>query len=172
MAALRRWVPAPARPPAAAAGLASGHSAQDAAMRDDLAFCAAFAAQGGVAESAEGFSAEPDLVRMQQAGLVDLRRDSHPPFAVTRVALSASGRAILAGSAAPAAAGTVPLVPAPPPAAGPARRNGFEVARGMIGAAIKAEVASWIAQGEPGGPAALERRLMTRVGQIGCPFRP
>jgi hypothetical protein len=175
MQTLRRWVPRPARPaiteseppappavPLRPGDIAGKH----------MAFCAEFAVHGGVAASAEGFRAEGELLRMQRAGLLDLQRDTAPPFAVIRVALSDAARAMLAGSPA-RREGPVDASPTPRPVADPGqnpRRHGFEVARGIIGAGVKAELAAWSAQGQPGGTAALEARMLSRISQLQAPF--
>ena len=52
------------------------------------------------------------------------------------------------------------------------RRNGFEVARGMISAAVKAELAAWAAAGCPGGVAQAETQVMTRISRLAAPFVP
>jgi len=143
----------------------------------DIAFCAEFAAHGGVAASMHGFKAETEMLRMQQAGLLDLARDPEPPFAVIRVTLSAAARCLLSGERQTAG---IPMLaslthPAPDGAKEAvsdtgARRNGFEVARGMIGAAIKAELSSCMPDLDARHIAALEARVMKRIGQIQVPF--
>ena len=174
MLASRRWVPGPARRPR----LGKDDAAEPAALRPqevsgkDLAFCAEFAVHGGVAVSEQGFKDEAGLIRMHEAGLLDLSRDPAPPFALVRVSLSGAARALLSGKQ-QAASATEPLASAD---AGVdehgLRRNGFEVARGMIGAAVKAELAAWNSQGAPGGVAAVELRVMTRISKIEAPFKP
>jgi hypothetical protein len=142
----------------------------------DMAFCSELSFHGGVAESEQGFKAEAELVRMRQAGLLDLERNEKPPFAVTRVALSPTARNMLAGRQPIGAAGrgagtreeTMPVLD--PTQQRRLRCNGFEVARGMISAAVKSELASWHAAGSPGGTAGLETRMLTRISQIDVPF--
>jgi hypothetical protein len=153
---------------------------RDEVSAKDIAFCSEFAFHGGVAVSEQGFKAEAELVRMRQAGLLDLQRDETPPFAVTRVALSAAARELLSGRGRPMsmddkADGGKTATAVQQPALDPEqqrrlRRNGFEIARGMISAAMKTEFASWIAAGSPGGPAGLEVRILTRISQIEVPF--
>ena len=179
---LRRWVPgpAPAKP------LQGGRSAGlrlDGVSGKDIAFCAEFAVHGGVAVSRQGFKAETELLRLQHAGLLEVERDPAPPFAMTRVALSPAARELLFGPAArsqpgeaamkaKAEPGTSPFVASATAAAQERslRRNGFEVARGMIGAAVKAELAGWKAGADGGDAAELEARIMARLNQIEAPF--
>jgi hypothetical protein len=64
------------------------------------------------------------------------------------------------------------------------RRHGFEVARGMISAVVKTELASWNATEQGGESVAreaqvltrigkiLETRILTRISQIASPFGP
>lgn len=145
----------------------------------DLAFCAEFAVHGGLARSQEGFKGEADLIRMQQSGLLDLVREQMPPFNVIEVRLSQAARRLLdvQDDAATMPAETV----APPshrssarsrgtPVDQSERRSGFEVARGMIGAAVNAEIAAWTAHGSPGGMDTLEQRIMARIVQLKAPF--
>jgi len=186
MMPLRRWVPVPAREAIVDANRAA-EPGLESAIRKNMAFCAEFALYGGVAVSVEGFRAEAELVRLQKAGLVDLERDPAAPFAVTKVTLSPAARALLSGRGTPAASAAdathtkagkyaaprsarQAVSTAGPTAERTLRRNGFEVARGMISAAVKAEVSSWSAQGEPGGTAAFESRLMARIMRLDCPF--
>jgi hypothetical protein len=143
--------------------------AADAVSAKDLAFCAEFAQCGGVAASSRGFRAEAELLRMQRVGLLDLQRDAAAPFAVIRVTMTDRARALVSAPKPARAA------PAKAPVAGDGdaksqRSHGFEVARGVLSAAIKAELSSWHAQGEPGGAAALETRVMTRISHIPVPF--
>ena len=167
MQQLRRWVPGPARDAVRAAAVRL-----EEASAKDIAFCSEFAFHGGVAVSEHGFQAEAELVRMRQAGLLDLQRDQAPPFAVTRVTLSPSARELLSGRARAPVTEAVPATPLPkePKLDQNVRRHGFEVARGMITAAVKAELASWCAAAEPGGAAGLETRILTRISQIEAPF--
>ena len=189
MPTLRRWVPGPARAKARTEGQGGGQSGSPAGVLRpehvsgrDIAFCAELAAHGGVAVSAQGFQAETELLRLQQAGLLDVQRDPAPPFAMMRVALSTAARELLRAPA-PARRERLPDVAAEAPPAREAprampgtaqerslRRNGFEVARGMFGAAVKAELAAWSAGGQPGGAAGLEARIMARLGGIEAPF--
>jgi hypothetical protein len=143
-----------------------------------MEFCSELHRHGGIAMSEQGFGAEGELLRMRQSGLLELQRDQAPPFAITRVALSLKARELLvahcgtrAGGRPPVAAGIEtkpPVTQTPNQASG--RRNGFEVARGMCNAAVKSEMAAWRAAGEPGGYAALEKRLLTRIAAIEVPF--
>lgn len=187
MQPLRKWVPAPARGMLEAAAQPVRGPASDrpntlrstALRRDlitakDLAFCAEFAVHGGQARSEDGFQGEAELVRMHRAGLLDLERDTAQPYNIVAVSLSAGAHGMLSDSA--------PASPAqqqsPQRTANVAttdrthRRNGFEVARAMVGAAVKAEVAAWIGQGSPGGPGALEQRMMARITELRAPFEP
>ena len=187
MQPLRRWVPESYRVPSAASGqpvqgVAPGHpdaapsnsQPHDPVAARDLVFCAEFAARGGQARSPAGFRREAELMRMQRAELLDLERDPAAPYAVVAVSLSAGARSLLSGSG--------PVSPArwqaPQRVVNAAatdqtqRRNGFEVARAMAGVAVKAELAAWVAQGSPGGPAALKQRMMARINQLPAPFRP
>jgi hypothetical protein len=181
---LRRWVPGPARaitvpePEAPAAALAKlpalpalpAPASLDARDPDakDMAFCAALAAHGGVAVSEDGFKAEGELVRLRRAGLLDLERGPEAPFAVIRVALTHKALALLSATRTQPA--NPPMALPDPAQARSQRCHGFEVARGMIGAAFKAELSAWRAQGEPGGAAGLELRMLTRIGRIEVPF--
>ena len=186
MQPLRRWVPVPARGLSEAAGQpdngpARGHPdpfppnalPHDSVAAKDLVFCAEFAARGGQARSPGGFRREAELVRMHRAELLDLERDPVPPYGVIAVSLSAGARNILSGS------GPVsPVQQLPQRTANVAtmdqtqRRNGFEVARAMAGVAVKAEIAAWITQGSPGGPGALEQRMVARINELPVPFLP
>lgn len=177
MQPLRRWIPVPSRVLAEpAAPNASSRSAVlrlDRVAGQDLAFCAEFAAHGGIAHSADGFKGEADLIRMQQAGLLELERDPSPPFNIVAVSLSARARALPSqpGTAAPSAKSL--LAPDSSPAhVGDRRqlRHGFEVARGLISAAVKTEIAAWRAAGGVGGAEALEARVMSRISQLPAPF--
>ncbi|MDR3535115.1 MAG: hypothetical protein P4L71_01320 [Acetobacteraceae bacterium] len=143
-----------------------------------LAFCAELAVHGGVAVSEQGFKAEAELLQMRQAGLLDLQRDEAPPFAVTRVALSHKARELLAEPDRTTTDGSRTDVAGNVPKTAVAkqeqvlRRNGFEVARGMITAAVKSEIAAWNAEGEPEGYAGLEARILARIARIEVPFLP
>ena len=189
MATLRPWVPGPARanaragvPVGAQTGTRAGVLRPDQVSGRDIAFCAELAAHGGVAASAQGFQAETELLRLQQAGLLDVQRDPAPPFAMIRVELSAAARDLLRAPV-QARHEWLPNVAADAPGGEAAsqatlgttrerslRRNGFEVARGMIGVAVKAELAAWSAGGGRGGIAGLEARVMARLSQIEAPF--
>ncbi|HET6307825.1 MAG TPA: hypothetical protein VFG12_11600 [Rhodopila sp.] len=171
MQPLRRWVPA--RLPAAPEQPSLDALLQDIAPQD-IEFCAALQANGGVAAAEDGFQAEAELLRLRRAGLLDLQRDQTPPFAITRVALSQKARDLVQIAARTKA----PDRSAKPPAAAPEqqhswmlRRSGFEVARGMLNAAVKSEFAAWKKEGGPGGYAALETRILTRIGDVKVPFR-
>ncbi len=181
MQSLRRWVPGPARKddwPSLRMDMAPKYDLSVADISGkDMAFCAEFAVHGGVAISENGFKAETELLRMQQAGLLNLVRDLAPPFAVVRVTLSVAVRGLLSGeqctSNAPTPASQTTRT------AGPARnaisdcgarRNGFEVARGMISAAIKAELFSCMIEQDDRPTAALTSRVMNRISQIQVPF--
>ena len=109
------------------------------------------------------------MLRLQQAGLVDLRRNAAAPFSINRVTLSAAARDLLSRSDATAPRSAAPAEPHPDDKR-QSRRHGFEVARGMIGAAVKAEFASWVGAGAPGGPAGLEHRVMARIDALQAPF--
>jgi hypothetical protein len=176
---LRRWVPGPARKAVAAVTPAVAERSEEPSLKD-LAFCSELAFHGGVAVSEKGFKAETELVRMRQVGLLDLQRGAVPPFAVTRVALSAKAHELLSGRGQAFAAGRGKVATESAvgkPASGldlkqerHLRRNGFEVARGMISAAVKTELASWTAASKPGGISGLEARILTRISQIEVPF--
>lgn len=176
MQTLRRWVPGTARTPASSP---PPHAPVEAASRQDLAFCSELLAHGGVAVAEAGFKAEAELLRMRQAGLLDLERDQVPPFAVTRVALSQKARELVSrdGRARTddsrnggAGTGIRPAAPLDAKQARMLRRNGFEVARGLLNAAVKSEIAAWQAAGEPGGYRVLETRILTRITEIEVPF--
>lgn len=162
---MRRWIPGPARQTAAPAPL----TLHDISERD-LAFCTEFAARGGVAASDQGFKAETELTRMQRAGLLVLQRDRAPPFAVLQVSLAPAMRELLANSR--AAENDGPLKPRAAPHAATSAdkehyRKGFEVARGMISAAIKAELSS-----SPGQCDGFADRIMARISTLQDPFGP
>jgi hypothetical protein len=167
----RRWVPGP---------VGTGASRADVPPMDgsakDIAFCSELAFHGGVAVAEQGFKAEAELLRMRQAGLLEIRREESPPFAVTRVALSPKARDLLSRRGRTTAEGIRTGIldnaaAAPDPKQERIlRRNGFEVARGMINAAVKSEIAAWKAAGGPGGYAALETRILTRISQIEVPI--
>lgn len=165
MQPLRRWNPADVRPGSGQQACVAGASASPMQASDrDVAFCAEFAVHGGVATYNRAFNPGVDLLRMEAAGLLDLVREPGPNLAVVRVSLSPAARHLLSGVRAAA-------TPAQPPiAADGSRRNGFEVARGMIGAAIKAEMACVTAGLDPQRAAALEARVMARINQVQAPF--
>jgi hypothetical protein len=175
---LRRWVPGTAQAPAPAA-TKPVDAPVEAVSGQDIAFCTELLSHGGVAVAEAGFKAEAELLRMRQAGLLDLQRDQVPPFAVTRVALSQKARELVSragsartGGSRKGGAGTE-MKPAPTLDAKQERtlrRNGFEVARGMLNAAVKSEIAAWKAAGGPGGYRALETRILTRITEIEVPF--
>ena len=181
MQSLRRWVPGPARKddwPGLRMNVAPKYdlSLADISGRD-MAFCAELAVHGGVAISEHGFKAETELLRMQLAGLLDLVRDLAPPFAIVRVTLSIAVRGLLAGerctSNAPTPASQTTYTAGSTRNAMPdcgARRNGFEVARGMISAAIKAELFFCTIEQDDRSTAALASRVMNRISQIQVPF--
>lgn len=177
MQPLRRWIPFPSRVPAQSA--APNASLRPAFLRldqvagQDLAFCAEFAAHGGIARSAKGFKGEADLIRMQQTGLLELERDPSPPFDIVAVSLSAHARALLSQPATAVPSAERLLAPESTPTHVGDRcqlRHGFEVARGLIGAAVKTEIAAWTAAGGIGGTEALEGRVMARISQLPAPF--
>jgi hypothetical protein len=172
-------VPGAARD-AAGAGARANPAPSAKFTAQDIEFCAELQRHGGVAVAETGFRAEAELLRMRQAGLLELRRDQAPPFAVTRVALTQTARDLVSRSG-----GTPIRQPAGVPQGSSQsamtggldrkrqqmlRRNGFEVARAMCGAAVKSEIAAWMAAGEPGGCAALETRILTRITEIEVPF--
>jgi hypothetical protein len=175
MQPLRQWSPPPSIPTAPSHAPAANDRTDTApigvpaAIPDqDLTFCAEFAAIGGVAASEGGFKAGTDLLRMEASGLLDLIRSDEAPYGVIRVRLSVGARRLLGqppvgpvddGRLDPAHART---------AAGDreAKRHGFEIARGMIGAAIKAELSSM----NDGLPPALAARLMDRISRMPMPF--
>ena len=178
MQPLRRWVPGTAKGAAQANPAAARVRPEDISLKD-LAFCSELAFHGGVARNEEGFTAEAELLRMRQAGLLELQRTATPPFAVMQVNMSPRAYELLSRRVRGPASGSGTQVTAH--AAGPVatpgqkrenilRRNGFEVARGMINAAVKSEIAAWTAEGQHGGAAALEARILTRVGQFEVPF--
>jgi hypothetical protein len=165
MQTLRKWLP-PAAPLAHAPALGSGPIDRSAVSGRDLAFCAEFAAHGGIAERNEGFDAEADLVRMQAAGLVLLTRNPEPPFVITRVKLTDAAREFLArGSLA-----SIPSAsPRPASTEAGSRRNGFETARAMITSTLKAELAATRNGGRLPQLDDLERRLLSRIDAIELP---
>ena len=175
MQPLRRWVPGPAAIVARDYIQANDQQPDDVAEKD-LIFCAELASHGGVASSVLGFKAEGELVRMRQAGLLNLQREPDSPFAVIRVTLSSAARELLSKQAwnklvrVATRNQTIPAAAVDFQQAKSARRNGFEEARGMIGAAVKAECGVWIANGGPPGMNEFEARIMTRIGQIDVPF--
>jgi hypothetical protein len=145
----------------------------------DMEFCSELHRYGGVAVAEQGFAMEGELLRMRQAGLLDLQRDKAPPHAITRVTLSLKARELLFARSGTKAGGDQPVVVGnatrPPVTQDPKqtsmlRRNGFEVARGMCNAAVKSEMAIWKAAGGPGGYASLEKRVLTRIAAIEAPF--
>jgi hypothetical protein len=175
---LRRWVPGTARPPAPAGTLPVDAPLEEAS-RQDIAFCSELLSHGGVAVAEAGFKAEAELLRMRQAGLLDLQRDQVPPFAVTRVALSQKARELVSKDGRARTGGsrngvggteTKPAATLDAKQERMLRRNGFEVARGMLNAAVKSEIAAWKAAGGPGGYRALETRILTRITEIEAPF--
>lgn len=186
MQPLRRWIPGAARNPVSAGTLPAGGPADGPvdgplpeASPQDIAFCSALLSHGGVAVAEEGFKAEAELLRMRRAGLLDLQRDQAPPFAVTRVALSPkarelvsrAGRAKTSGGRDGVAVEERKLAAATDPQQEwTLRRSGFEVARGMLNAAVKSEIAAWKVAGGPGGYSALEIRILTRISEIKVPF--
>jgi hypothetical protein len=183
---LRRWVPGAAKHPAAAGVLpADGPAGGPAdgplveASPQDIAFCLALHSHGGVAVAEDGFKAEAELLRMRRAGLLDLQRDQAPPFAVTRVALSPKARELVSRAGRGKAGGGREGVAANEKKQATTaesrqewtlRRSGFEVARGMLNAAVKSEIAAWKGAGGPGGYSALEIRILTRISEIEVPF--
>ena len=168
MQALRRWNPAAVRTvnePATCVAEGNIHGLPVTPTSDkDIAFCFEFAAHGGVATYAQGVKPGSELLRMEHVGLLDLVREPGPQLSVVRVSLSAAARDLLSGQR-PKSTTAPQLVEA-----GSSRRNGFEVARGMIGAAIKAEMACGMTGLDPQRIAALEARLLSRVGQVQAPF--
>ncbi len=181
MQPLRQWTPPPSHG-AAVSSIPATTVSKDALSPasisgKDISFCAEFAVHGGVAASAHGFKAETEMLRMQQAGLLDLVRDPEHPFAVIRVTLSAGARRLLSGERHMTGVPTLASLKGPalggskdPVSDSGARRNGFEVARGMIGAAIKAELSFGMADLDARHAEALETRLMKRISQIQVPF--
>jgi hypothetical protein len=177
MQPLRRWVPGSAKDPVKDKPRQDQAPLPEICPRD-IAFCSELGFHGGVAVSEQGFKSEAELLRMREAGLLDLQRDPAPPFAITRVALSAKARDLLAGRVRISTGGQNRTAEGQPGSAGDLRqaqekvlrRNGFEVARGMIAAGVKSEIAAWKAAGGPGGYATLEARILTRIGQIEIPF--
>lgn len=168
MEPLRRWTPAAVRlsggqQSRAAAGGSPGLSPVQVSDKD-VAFCAEFAVHGGVATYDQGFNPGSELLRMEHVGLVDLVREPGPHLAVVRVSLSAAARDLLSGARPKTTSAPQPIE------ADSSRRNGFEVARGMIGAAIKAELACGMIGLDPQRVAALEARVMARIGQVQAPF--
>jgi hypothetical protein len=176
---LRRWVPGHARSAVWGVTQPVGERPDEVAEKD-IAFCSEFAFHGGVAASATGFKVEAELVRMRRARLLDLERDVAPPFAVTRVTLWSRARGMLSGQCQVSAGGrgkdadehgsAKPAASLDPKLEQRLRCNGFEVARGMFSAALKAEFASWHAAGAPLATAGLEARILARISQIKAPF--
>ena len=178
MQAPRRWVPGLARRPRPDQ-LATPAAPVEFRPQDvdgkDLAFCAEFAVHGGQAISGQGFKGEADLIRMQQAGLLDLERDPAPPFALVRVSLSAAARAMLAPNQL--------SQPATSPNAA-AARNRLRRRRKRITPqrlrsrtrhdrrGRKGRTGGMERSGRPGGVAAVELRILTRIGKIKTPFTP
>lgn len=112
---------------------------------------------------------------MERSGLLNLRRSEEPPYAVTWVELTAVARLMLARGRRAAGMESAEARTEPPPAARvaaesgsetAARRHGFETARGMIAAAIKAELSE---NGRTGGPGATAR-LLERISRMTAPF--
>jgi hypothetical protein len=183
---LRRWVPGAAKSATAAGVLPAGGAADGPvdgplaeASPQDIAFCLALHSHGGIAVAEEGFKAEAELLRMRRAGLLDLQRDQAPPFAVTRVALSPKARELVSRAGRGKTSGGRDGVAAHQKKPAPTvdsrqewtqRRSGFEVARGMLNAAVKSEIAAWKVAGGPGGYSALEIRILTRISEIEAPF--
>lgn len=168
MQPLRRWTPATTRPSSepqpCVATVGSPRLPLAPPSDKDVAFCAEFAVHGGVATYSQGINPGVELLRMEQAGLLDLARDPAANSAVVRVSLSAAARDLLSGHRPRVSTSPQPIE------AGPSRRNGFEVARGMIGAAVKAEIACGVTGLDPQRIAALQARVMARIGQIQAPF--
>lgn len=163
---MRRWVPGSAR-----GGSASVRLTLDQVSGRDLVFCNEFAARGGSANSDAGFKAETELTRMQAAGLLILERDPEPPFSVVRVALSPDMRDLLCNPE-PArsdhsAAGKIGSEPAP--AKPNSFRKGFEVARALMSAALKAEFSGCEGLSTGEQAAAFERNLMRRISTLQPP---
>lgn len=132
---------------------------------------------GGLAASEQGFKAETELTRMQQAGLLTLQRDPSPPFAVLKVGLSPAIRDLLAdkNQAVSKDAAPKPQRSSPEPQEAErsdlgVRRKAFEVARGMICAVVKAEFSALDGQPVGSGLASVERRIMTRISELKTPF--
>lgn len=171
MQPLRRWVPPSAKKTVAVPTRIANDRQCDGPVEisdQDLAFCAEFEANGGVAASDEGFKAEGDLIRMEQSGLLNLVRSDRAPFAVIRVRLSAGAYRLLgrdkasigvAGVASPRHGRSESA------ASTDSKRHGFEIARGMIAAAIKTEMS-----GMGGLPPAAAARLMERISRMPIPF--
>lgn len=181
MQTLRRWNPGRVsndeRPSSRVVAARKDNLSPADVLGKDMAFCAEFAVHGGVAISAYGFKAETELLRMQEAGLLNLVRDVTPPFAVVRVTLSATARNLVSGERCMTNSRTPPTnttyafeaaKDATPDHS--ARRNGFEVARGMISAAIKAELSFIMPELNHQSSAAVASRVMTRINQIQVPF--
>ncbi len=178
MQPLRRWVPGPARDAASARPAPTSAPMPDISLQD-VEFCSELHRHGGVAVAEQGFAAEGELLRMRQAGLLELQRDQDPPYAITRVALSLRVQELLSSRLGKKASGgqasvtdnaTRPPATQDPKQIPMLRRNGFEVARGMCNAAVKSEMAAWKAAGGPGGYAALEKRVLMRIAAIEVPF--
>ena len=128
----------------------------------DIGFCAELAAGGGAATSSDGFTNERELFRLHEAGLLDLYRQNEQPFLIVRICLSQAAHRLVDG------ARQTPTRPSPRQA-GDGRRQGFEVARAMFGAAVKSELAGWCAA-SGADVTQLERRLLTRIGTVVGPF--
>jgi hypothetical protein len=139
----------------------------------DIGFCAELAFHGGSRVSHDGFTNEGDLLRLHEAGLLDLQRQEERPFMIVKISLSAAARRLVGCADAPRADGwqAEGAQADGGQAGGDTRRQGFEVARAMIGVAAKSEIAAWRLSGGSGGAAALERRVMNRILSIDSPFQ-
>lgn len=179
MQAQRRWVPPPAAKAVQTATRTNARTpprtAPGPATDQDLAFCAEFEAGGGTASSETGFADEGDLLRMERSGLLNLYRSEEPPYAVTWVEMTAVARLMLSRGRRAAGMDGAEARIEPPPGAqagaedgreAAAQRHGFETARGMIAAAVKAELSG---SGRTAGPADTAR-LLERISRMTAPF--
>jgi hypothetical protein len=150
------------------------------ATAQDTEFRSVLTLHGGIAVSKEGLKVEAKLVRMRQAGLLDLERNVAPSFAATRVALSHQARQMMSGRGRVVSACNGPdaheneadsaAIMLDQKQQLQSRCSGFEVARWMISAAVKSELATWHMADGPAMTAEFEAPMPTRMSQIQIPF--
>jgi hypothetical protein len=134
----------------------------------DIGFCSDLASRGGTDCSSEGFTAERELFRLHEAGLIDLYRQNEQPFLIVKMSLSAAALRLVNGSEAAPPAARPSRLPAAAP--GDGRRQAFEVARAMIGVAVRAELAAWRSAHGATDAEILERRMMARIDALAAPY--